>query len=214
MVYCNMSGLELIHKIVVQDERDFRMIRVPDGFKFEGEEEKSLIHHLNEKHKLYHKNPLDFSHSSLRYMEARNLFLPWLRAEGTDFTGARLTGCQFTYGYFKKAVFADANLSPSLGKRITSFAYSKLLEVNFEKANLQEVYFGGTDLSGANLASSYLKSADFTNAALCNVLGLDLGIDIEYAKIEAVTVTEKERKIIMGIKSKVMFNKVIDSHLN
>ena len=209
-----MSGLELIHKIVVQNERDFTKIRIPSGFKIEGDEEKALIGHLTEKHKLYCQNPLNFSYACLQGIEARNLLLPWLEAAETDFTGARLMGCQLTYGNFTKAIFTEANLSPGPNKRITSFAFSKLPEANFEKANLRDVYFGGVDLSGSNFRSSYLHSADFTKSTLCLILGLESAIDVEYAKIEAVTVTEKEKKLIIGIRGRQMFSRIINSHLN
>ena len=214
-----MSGLELIEKIVVQGERDFTGILVQDGFKVEGEEGKALVCYLKEKHKRYEKDPLDFSYASLKNIEARNLFLPWLRAIETDFTGACLMGCQLTYGIFERATFREANLSPALsvspsGGKTTSFARSELLGVNFEKATLQNVCFDSAYLSKANFTSSYLHSADFTGATLCQVRGLESAIDLEHAIIKDVTATEKERKILMASRSKIMFKKRVDSNIN
>lgn len=214
-----MSGLELIKKIVVQGERDFVGVQIPDGFEICGSEGKELVQYLWEKNKKFENNPLDFSGASLRHLTARNLFLPWLRAVETDFDGASLLGCSLIYAHLERATFREANLSPApsrgpSGGKTTSFARSELLGANFEKATLQNVCFESADLSTVNFTSSYLHSADFTKATLCQVQGLESAIDLEHAIIKYVTATEKERKIIMASRSKIMFKRIVDSNIN
>ena len=102
----------------------------------------------------------------------------WL--DGTDFSGADLTGAVFGGGHaHEQTLFSPTSLISA------NFTGAILKEAKFPSAHLKYARFVDADLTGANLRGAHLLGADFTRANLsgADVTGANLdGADLRTAR--------------------------------
>lgn len=91
---------------------------------------------------------------------------------GSDFSGRKLTGVDFTKSELFGVSFADANLSISVfsGSTIAdvSFANADLTGANFVGSRLKNVSFTGANLTGAVFEGAILDDTSIEGAIRCN----------------------------------------------
>ena len=111
----------------------------------------------------------------------------WL--DGTDFSGADLTGAVFGGGHaHEQTLFSPTSLISA------NFTGAILKEAKFPSAHLKYARFVDSDLSGANLRGAHLLGADFTRA---NLAGADLtGANLDGADLRTARGLDK----VIGLK--------------
>ena len=137
-----IKGAELITKIL-GGEKCFSGVKLEEGFDFNSHDGfAELLNYLrNADLKLL---PIRMVNSDLSHCIAKNLYLPYVRAQDADFIGADFLGATFDGADFFWAKFNRADLR-----------VSNLFGVNFTKGRLYE-----TDFRGGNLSTSDLRDTD------------------------------------------------------
>lgn len=148
-----MKGEEFVKKIL-ESETDFTKIELEKNFNLNGydgshERFKEIQDYFKNKKSLkdIQESSLILNFSDFSYIKARDLFLPYLNAEGTNFTGADFMGAHFLYIDFR-----DANLTGA------DLGFARLWGGDFERAIFIDTNLWGADLWLANL--KYAKNLE------------------------------------------------------
>ena len=154
-----MDGEEFTAKLLA-GERDFRRIKLEQGFDFTRHDSYSKIKDYLRKQD-FSKNPIDISNSKLRYIIATGLYFQFLKAVNVDLTCADLRTTFFGQANLEKACLAGANLSEN-----TNFWHANLFRADLSFTNLKDSKFYRADLEQATLLSADAQNADFLRANL------------------------------------------------
>jgi len=171
-----ISGKEFVEKIL-QDERDFSGIRLEPNFNLSGYEGFAEMQAYLKKQELS-ENPVIIDHSEFYHINAKGLYLPFVRGTGANLRGAFLQGASLQGAYLAEASLQNAYLPRAdLWKAVLHGAF--LQGANLQYTNLREVHLAGASLQGANL-----KKADLWKAFL---RGADLrGANLQYTNLREV----------------------------
>ena len=82
---------------------------------------------------------------------------------GTNFSGMKLAGCNFSYAVLSGSNFEGADLERAV------FTHCILTDANFSKANLKHADFTGAHLVRANFLESCMVHCNFTDANMESV---------------------------------------------
>jgi len=221
-----MSGDEFIYKALA-GERDFRGIYLPN-FNLDAHDGHKELQSYFEKQDFSKKITIDISGSNLEGLVASNLYLPYVKANGTqlfeahlespnfengEFKGANLRDAFLAFGNLKGAKFHKANLRRAiLYGAILQGAYLKdadlwqaefnganLDDANIEKANAGMADFSNASLERAVIYDANLAMANFDSAIIRGIIGLDLAYGLEYAFFRETRIGKGERKIAKKI---------------
>jgi uncharacterized protein YjbI with pentapeptide repeats len=175
----NMKGEEFVTKIL-SGERDFRNIRLEEGFDLTGHARYREVYKYLMKEAAMEpcsdmpgyvsrssnlplclkESPIDISNSELRYFKAGGLYLSWTKGINTDLSYSNLSG-----------IYLD---EAKIHVRFTELEDSDFRNANFYKANIDHTNLNGINFSGANLESAKMPSAFcetiFDNANLRNII--------------------------------------------
>ncbi len=212
-----MSGLEFIHKIVVNDERDFSRIKLEEGFDFAKDIaslEALKAYLLKNKHLYYAPLIIRNSEFSHVYFNLHSAIFSNVQGENANFYRASFKGV-----HFYKAQFSGADLSEvTLISASHSYSWVSFHNCNFngaciQRADLHLGHFTSSTLQGADMSYALLAGADLRYADLRRVKGLETTLGLNSALFKKTIVNEKERKIIERAKCKELFE-VMDSNTN
>ncbi|HLD80056.1 MAG TPA: pentapeptide repeat-containing protein [Candidatus Nanoarchaeia archaeon] len=204
-----LSGLELVAKIVIQNERDFSHIKLEEGFDFSKDKEilRTLKAYLR-RHNWFYHDPLDLRNSEFHHanFDLGGAILNHVRADNADFYGSTFSGCTITYSQFGNTIFDDVQIIVRKATNyLVSFASCDFNSASFRRAYLQKGQFHGASFQNARFNYAQLTQANFSGADFCNVLGLETTIGLGSAEFEKTKVNERERRIIERAKCKDMF---------
>jgi uncharacterized protein YjbI with pentapeptide repeats len=183
-----MKGEEFIKKIL-EGERDFRSIKLEEGFCLsEHTYFKILYNYILKEAGIstqganhFKEDPLDISNSEFRYLVAKGLYLPYAKGFNADFSYADLSDGRFGRlrhstnlegSNFKNSKFYEADLS-----------FSCLRDVNFQDANLKNADIGCTELYHTEFHNANLRNASFYITKFLEGAILT-GADVEGASFE------------------------------
>lgn len=170
-----VKGEEFIEKIL-DGERDFRRIRLEEGFdlsqhphfnrlqNYIRKEAGLAIWALSEPEPRRPKepnrlkeSPINLSNSELRHLIAKGLYLPYTISFNTDFSHSDLSGV------YTDQCLRETDLSYS------NFRNAKFRDVNLSSSHLRCTRFRGADFEDSAIGGSRLYHTEFNNADLRNV---------------------------------------------
>ena len=178
-----IKGKEFMAKILA-GEKSFNNLKLEEGFDFNSCEgfAEMISYLLAADLRLM---PIMLVNSDLSHCIAKNLYLPYARAQGANFMGAGIIGSTFNGADLFWARFDGADLRAS-----------DLVGVNLTKGSLYEADLRGGDISKSDLFSTDLNGAKFQLTELCNMHNLEYAVNIKKAHFSGAIVTEAERAII------------------
>ncbi len=192
-----MEGEEFIKKIL-EGERDFRKIKLEEGFRLsEHPYFKILYKYLLKEAGIstqginrLKENPINISGSEFKYLFAKGLYLPYAEGSNADFSYANLSDRH------SGRLFHSTNLEGSNFKNAkfheTDLSFAFLRDVKFQDADLENAKLGGsrlyhTVLNNANLRNVSFHTANFLEEAI--LTGADVeGASFEKAKFEGADI--------------------------
>jgi len=209
-----LTGLELVAKIVVQNERDFSYIKLEEGFDFSKDKEilRTLKAYLR-RHNGFNHDSLDIRNSEFRHVnfDLGGAILNHVQADKTDFYGSIFTQCYFSHSQFRNAIFDDIQIKVNTSTNYhVIFSRCDFNSATFRRAYLQKGQFMGSSFQHATVDYVQLAQANFGGADFCNVQGLETTIGLGQIQIGGmqggrIKVNERERRIIERAKCKEMF---------
>ncbi len=167
------ASVDELVKRVLGGERQFK-IRLPDGSDLSGHERYPELQEYLRKQNL-ERTPLDFSGSQLVGVNAKGLYLPYVRGVETNLYGANLEEAHLWRAHLNEAYLRRAN---------------------FNGAHLEEAHLLGVNLYEANLYGAHLEKADFGWADLRGVVGLSRAKGLDEAHFLMTVVGEAEELVI------------------
>ena len=191
-----MTAEEFVKKVLA-GERDFSCISLSgqnlnryEGF-WEMQDYLKRCHFSEDEANLG-KNPIILTGSVLIGVYAHGLYLPYVKAEGADFTGSYFDNACFIRGDFEEAEFSHVSLKNAWLSdvlEVTSFNKASLHQANLagaclKYAQLEDTDLGKADLDGANLDYAVLKQANLEKASLVSTSFREA--DLEGANLEEV----------------------------
>lgn len=162
----SMKGDEFIKKILA-GERDFSYINLIRGFNLNFKKGVNLNDYLEEfknlqdylKSQNLKENPIDLTNSNLNYFKAKGIYLPYVRANFTNFQKSNLGYATLEHADFMGAHFENATLS-----------YADLKNANVRGVNFSGSDFGFTDLRDVqNLDQSNVGAAFFQKTIVSEI---------------------------------------------
>jgi len=131
--------------------------------------------------------PLVLKNSRLTGLEAHDLQLPYLQAEGADFGHSAIYNVNMEEGNFKAARFTYARLCNS------TFRRCNLEGADFRAADLHLVYLGYCSLGGADFESAMLEYTNLEGSDLRGLQNLDRARSVATANFQFAELTEAEK---------------------
>ena len=158
-----LEGVEFLEKILA-GERDFVGIELPKGLLLASffDAFREVRNYLENNLEDLRDNPIDLSESKIEYVRAKDLYLPYVKAENACFKGSRFIRSDWFAAFLENASFEDCFL------RGSDFTYAHLQGAEFKGAKLGEINFENADLRGArNLdLTKRLGSSNFSNTTI------------------------------------------------
>ena len=183
-----MKGQEFVQK-VLSGERDFSDIELEQDFDLSGDEGFSELQAYFKAADM-EENPLIAENSKFRHLDADDLYLPFLKANNTNFKHSTFMGANFQNSEFKNA----------------DFRYARLAQVNMEGSNMTnadlrqaDLYFSsliGTILTGADFSGAGLQFTNMQAAIIRGIKNLGLARFVGTTNFQFADLTEKEKSII------------------
>lgn len=193
-----VKGEEFIKKIL-EGERDFRKIRLEEGFRLSEHSCFKILHdyivkeagcvsvqsinHLKE-------NPIDISGSEFKYLVAKGLYLPYTEGSNVDFSYADLS--DGLSGRFRRCTELEGSNFKNARFYKTNLSFSYLRDVNFQDADLENADIGcarlyHTAFNNANLRNVSFYITKFLEGSV--LTGADVeGASFEKAKFESADI--------------------------
>ncbi len=178
-----IKGDEFIVKLL-NGERSFQNVKLEEGFDFNSHDGfAEMLDYLRTADlKL---SPVRLVNSDFSHCIAKNLYLPYVRAQGADFIGADFLGSIFDGADFFWAKFDNADLR-----------VSDIVGVDLIKGSLYEADLRGSNLSRSDFHGTNLEGAKFRLAELCDMRDFEYAINLKKAHFSGAIVTDRERAII------------------
>lgn len=209
----SVKGEEFIKK-VLEGERDFSGIKLEKRFDLSGHEGFGELQQYL-KAQDFEKRPIILENARLRYVKARGLYLPFVKARNADITGAEfreanLSHSDFGYGKFNYAHLENTELS-NMNLEYAILKMAHFTNSNLEYSNLKDALLVRTVFRDANLSYSDLRNTkigwanfqntNFEHADLRDVKNLRDSLNLDSAKFFETKVTSKEKAIISTLLS-------------
>jgi hypothetical protein len=221
--YTNMFGPEFIKK-VMDGNREFTRIKLPLGTKLsEDPSYPEFIEYLqrkdSESRSIFESRPIYLEGASLVGLVAKGLNLPYLVADGADFSGANLEGATLDHGDFHNANFSKADLRLLKATEAcfnNAYFNGENNGANLWLANLYNCYFYDANLNNANLRKASFRrcrfrDADFNGAdidetvfshtRLLDVKNFDKTKNLAYTFFNKAMVTDEMKEYILDIRN-------------
>jgi len=199
-----MKGEEFVTKLLA-GERDFRRIKLEEGFRAPKDEYSSLITYFNTNTDDFIENPLNFIGADLSRGYFSGLNFSYAKAQGASFERSEFPGGLFISADLQNANFTQARLTKA------NFSDATLINANFWDADLSSAYLNKADLTQANFGSAKLNKAILVNSNVYNasfsntnlskanlnyVLNLDHARDLSSAHFLETIVDRKDLPVL------------------
>jgi len=186
-----MKGEDFIRKIL-EGESDFYGIELEYNFDLSSHELFGKMQNYLEKQYLA-KNPIIINNSDLSGIQARGLYMPYVKVAGSVLWNANLQ-----YSILNFADFRNTDLT------YTNFKHAELDHADFQNADLQYVNFKHanlyfSDFRGANFDLAQLSGADLVLADLRGSRNLEKSINLQCASFVGSKVTPREEAILRNV---------------
>ena len=175
---------EFVKKILA-GEKDFPGIYLPDGTDLSDYEGFAELQEYLKNQELK-DNPINISGSQFRYIQAKGLYLPFVKGERANLSGANLSRAYLSRAYLSEAYLSEADLS---------------------RADLSGADLSEADLSEANLSEADLSRANLSGADLREVKNLESVLGLGNVLFQETRVTKKEKEIILNAREKTQLFK-------
>jgi len=160
---------------ILAGERDFSYIQIRN---FNPQfEQLETINEWTEylKSRVFKENPLILNGAELRNFQAEGIWLPYMRAHGTNLRNVNFSQANLKHAEFPRATFYNSSL---------------------DRANCQYCDFYNTAFNETSVHGTHFGKARFKFANLSGVKDIDFALELSHAHFEKTFVDEEIKKVI------------------